>query len=127
MTTASSSKTSSTVESGSDPVRLRILSEARRHFMTHGFRNVTMDDLAAELGMSKKTVYAHFASKAVLLQAVIDEKFHSAEADFSAISDRFSSDFMEALQQLLACVRKHAEELQPPFLRRPLRGPCRRK
>lgn len=117
MMTVSPSKITSTADSIGDPVRQRIVSEARRHFMTHGFRSVTMDDLAAELAMSKKTLYAHFSSKTALLEAVIDEKLRSADADFTAISDRFASDFMEAIRQLLACVRKHAEELQPPFLR----------
>ena len=28
---------------------------ARRHFFAHGFRSVTMDDLADELGMSKES------------------------------------------------------------------------
>src|SRR6188472_3074551 len=57
----------------------RIVSEARRHFMAHGFRGVTMDDLAAELGMSKKTLYAHFRSKPELVQAVILAKAAEVE------------------------------------------------
>ena len=40
-----------------------ILAIARDHFMRLGFKNVTMDDLASEIGISKKTVYVHFASK----------------------------------------------------------------
>ena len=100
-----------------DPARLRIVSEARRHFMAHGFRGVTMDDLAAELGMSKKTLYAHFSSKTALLQAVIDDKVRSADADFGAVTCNFSSDFLGALHDLLACVRRHSEELQPAFTR----------
>jgi AcrR family transcriptional regulator len=100
-----------------DATRRRIITEARRHFMAHGFRGVTMDDLAAELGMSKKTLYAHFASKGVLLEAVLDDKLRAADADFGAITERLSSDFMAALQQLLGCLRQHGEELQPAFLR----------
>ena len=46
------------------PESARIVAAARRYFLAHGFRGVTMDDLAAELGMSKKTLYAHFSSKA---------------------------------------------------------------
>src|SRR5690349_13753943 len=50
-------------------VQQRIVAGARCYFFAHGFRGVTMDDLAAELGMSKKTLYVHFSSKMVLLQA----------------------------------------------------------
>nr|MDQ3625420.1 TetR/AcrR family transcriptional regulator [Verrucomicrobiota bacterium] len=100
-----------------DAVEQRIVSEARRHFLAHGFRGVTMDDLAAELGMSKKTLYAHFASKGAVLAAVIEDKLRTVEADLHRITSERSSDFLAALRQLLACLRRHSEELQPPFLR----------
>ena len=59
-------KTSATFE-----VRDRIVAVAERVFLRSGFSRVLMDDLARELGMSKKTVYAHFASKEDLLRAVL--------------------------------------------------------
>ena len=40
-------------------------------FCASGFSRVLMDDLARELGMSKKTVYSHFASKEDLLRSVL--------------------------------------------------------
>ena len=33
------------------PTRQRIVATARRHYLAHGFRGVTMDDLAQELGV----------------------------------------------------------------------------
>ena len=60
-----------------DPNRQRIVDAARVHFFSHGFRSVTMDDLAEELGISKKTLYAHFPGKIDLLTladpAVVDD------------------------------------------------------
>lgn len=100
-----------------DASRQRIILEARRHFMAHGFRGVTMDDLAGELGMSKKTLYAHFPAKTALLQAVLDDKLKGADSDFGQITSQASTDFLGALHQLLACVRRHTEELQPAFMR----------
>src|SRR5438552_1381598 len=50
--------------------RNRIIAGARSHFFAHGFRGVTVEDLATELGMSKKTLYAHFSSKTGILEAV---------------------------------------------------------
>ena len=58
----------------------RIVEAAREHFFSHGFRSVTMDDLAEELAISKKTLYAHFPSKIALLEAVLADKFASVEA-----------------------------------------------
>jgi len=102
---------------GRGGVRHRIVAEARRHFFAHGFRGVTMDDLADGLGMSKKTLYAYFAGKGALLEAVIDDKLGSAEGDFDRISSSPSTDFLASLHQFLSCMRRHSEELQPPFLR----------
>ena len=62
-----------------DPVAQRILTSARQQFMTLGFKNVTMDDLASDMGMSKKTLYAHFPSKSALVKGVLTQKLDEAE------------------------------------------------
>jgi AcrR family transcriptional regulator len=46
----------------------RVLSLFRRY----GIRRVTMDDIATELGISKKTLYHHFRDKDDLISRVID-------------------------------------------------------
>ncbi len=104
-------------ESLDDPVRARIVAEARRHFLQHGFRGVTMSDLATELGMSKKTLYAHFFTKIELVEAVLRNKFDTIESDLASINTVDSTDFLAALQQMLACVQKHADEVNPSFIR----------
>jgi len=95
----------------------RIVTAARRHFFAHGFRGVTMDDLAQELGMSKKTLYASFPSKVDLLRAVLLEKFRSVETDLDEVMATASQDVLATLRQLLACMQRHTEEIQPPFVR----------
>jgi AcrR family transcriptional regulator len=100
-----------------DSVGRRILALARQHFLAHGVRSVTMDELAEELGMSKKTLYAHFPSKAALVEAVIVDKLGEVEADLSRIAAAGTTDLPGLLPPLLATVQRHMEELQPPFLR----------
>ncbi|HWV46089.1 MAG TPA: TetR/AcrR family transcriptional regulator [Nitrospira sp.] len=95
----------------------RIVSESRRHFFANGFRNVTMDDLAHELAMSKKTLYACFPSKTSLVEAAIVDKFKNVDFDLSRITSTSSSDCLAALRLLLECVQGHMEEIRPPFLR----------
>jgi AcrR family transcriptional regulator len=102
---------------GRQPARERIVAGARRHFFAHGFRGVTMDDLAAELGMSKKTLYAHFPSKPVLVEAAIDAKFAQLEAELGRPEAGRGAAFPDALRELLACVQRHTEEVSPAFLR----------
>jgi len=97
--------------------RERIIAAARPRFFAYGFRSVTMDDIAAELGMSKKTLYTHFSRKSALVEAVMLDKFRRVEADLEQITSECASDFLAALQQLLACMQRHLEEAQPPFVR----------
>ena len=53
---------------------LRIKETARGLFMQYGLRSVSMDDIAAKLGMSKKTIYQYYADKDELIEAVIGEE-----------------------------------------------------
>ncbi len=59
---------------GPPPVatRQRIIDAALRAFGTDGFDATSLDALASELGITKQTILYHFASKDVLLEAVID-------------------------------------------------------
>ena len=45
-----------------------ILHKATDLFLTLGFKSVTMDDLAQEMGISKKTIYSHFENKTHLVE-----------------------------------------------------------
>jgi AcrR family transcriptional regulator len=100
-----------------DPVAQRILSIARRQFMAHGFKNVTMDDLASDMGMSKKTLYAHFPSKSALVKSILTQKLDEAEIELGSVVAEKSGDFIGALHQLTAQLQKHTGEAQPVFVR----------
>ena len=95
----------------------RIVESARAHFLSHGFRSVTMDDLAEELAISKKTLYAHFPSKITLLEAVLADKFAGVEAKLEEITRAYPHDFSAALHELLANTQRELDEIKPPFVR----------
>ncbi len=46
----------------------KILHKATDLFLSLGFKSVTMDDLANEMGISKKTIYAHYENKTQLVE-----------------------------------------------------------
>lgn len=100
-----------------DSTRQRIVDAARSHFFSHGFRSVTMDDLANELGISKKTLYAHFPGKTDLLEAVLANKFASVESSLKQATGAHPHDFPAALHDLLASARRELDEIKPPFVR----------
>lgn len=47
----------------------KILDTATELFLNYGFKSVTMDDIAHEMGISKKTIYQHYANKTKLVAA----------------------------------------------------------
>lgn len=100
-----------------EEARRRIITGARKHFFAHGFRGVTMDDLARELGMSKKTLYAHFDSKPELVEAAIQSKLDHAASDLAAIETKYEGDFESTLREFLTCLQRHAGELAPAYVR----------
>lgn len=100
-----------------DATAQRIVAEGRRQFFAHGFRGVTMDEIAAQLGMSKKTLYAAFPSKLALVEAVILDKFGQVEADLSRVAESSVDDVAGGLRDTLDCLQGHVSEIQPPFLR----------
>lgn len=46
-------------------------------FLQLGFKSVTMDDIANELGISKKTIYQHYQNKTDLVEAVTYHVFET--------------------------------------------------
>ncbi|UOB15978.1 TetR/AcrR family transcriptional regulator [Abyssalbus ytuae] len=53
----------------------KIIEKATDLFLNLGFKSVTMDDIANEMGISKKTIYQHFDNKTDLIQACTFYKF----------------------------------------------------
>ncbi|WP_190810620.1 TetR/AcrR family transcriptional regulator [Flagellimonas sp. S3867] len=49
-------------------MREKILHKATEMFLNLGFKSVTMDDLANEMGISKKTIYSHYENKTMLVE-----------------------------------------------------------
>jgi len=58
-------------------MRDKILTGASELFLTYGFKSVTMDDIANNLGISKKTIYQHFDNKTKLVEATTMYLFNS--------------------------------------------------
>ena len=59
----------------------RIQQKARELFMRYGFRSVTMDEIAGQLGISKKTLYQFFEDKDTLVEAVMQGEMSYMEVE----------------------------------------------
>jgi AcrR family transcriptional regulator len=75
----------------------QILIKATDMFLTLGFKSVTMDEIATEMGISKKTIYKYFSNKELLIeestQLVHKEVIETIEKivakNFNAIEENF--------------------------------------
>lgn len=70
-------------------------------FLRRGYRQVTMDDLAGELGISKKTLYRVIDGKQALLTRLVRHRLAAAEAETAAIATNPNSTAYEKLRGLL--------------------------
>ena len=52
-------------------MKKKIISKCEELFLELGFKNVTMDDIAYAMGISKKTIYIHFSNKTELIENVV--------------------------------------------------------
>ena len=52
----------------------KIAEKARELFFRHGIRSITMDDIASQMGISKKTIYIFYNNKNSLVEHVVDKE-----------------------------------------------------
>lgn len=77
-------------------LRERIVGTAVKSFSAHGIKRITMDDIAASLGISKRTLYEVFPDKETLLEECI-LKEHRAEDAFIKEVLTTSTNVLEVL------------------------------
>ena len=71
-----------------DPERLRrILEAAHSHFYEHGFERASVDAIAKDAGVSKMTLYSHFASKQQLFEALIGARTEGVVSELPGAQD----------------------------------------
>ena len=91
------------VSSVSDERRAEIILDAASQlFLAPGPGRVSMDDLARDLGMAKKTIYRHFPDKHSLLTAVLDRQFGTIERTLlDALDEAAAEPFGERVRRFL--------------------------
>ena len=64
----------------------RIIETSSQMFLNFGFKSVTMDDIAKNLSISKKTIYQHFKNKTELVKDVTFYMFEKISCEIDQIS-----------------------------------------
>ncbi|MBU2927914.1 TetR/AcrR family transcriptional regulator [Winogradskyella psychrotolerans] len=63
----------------------KIILKSTDLFLNLGFKSVTMDDIANEMGISKKTIYQHFQNKTKLVEATAMHVFENISTGIDCI------------------------------------------
>ena len=69
----------------------RILQSALNLFWRYGIKSVTMDDIARDLGISKRTIYQHFSDKEAILEQVIEGEIKSQKCELQKLDEKASN------------------------------------
>lgn len=93
----------------------KILSCAEELFIQYGIRSVTMDDVAREASMSKKTLYQYFDNKDGLVSEVALNHFEKETKEFEGMYSQ-SKDSIHEILLVSQCLRKHVFRMNPSLL-----------
>jgi len=90
----------------------KILTASAELFSQYGFKTITMDDIARRAGISKKTLYQHFANKnEVVNESLMWYKDHKMEGCMVEIKD--AENAIEMMVQLLAYMDEMTKKINP--------------
>ncbi len=91
-----------------------IVKKACALFLQRGFKSVTMDDLAKALGISKKTVYAHFENKEQLVRESSFHIFGEVCAEIETIKNKAAHPIEELYTVKSAVLKYYQNEDTSP-------------
>ena len=87
-------------------MKKKILKKAIDLFINFGFKSVTMDDIASEMHISKKTIYSHFNNKTKLVEAATFCVFETISSEINSICE-LQKNPIEELYEIKKSVMLH--------------------
>ena len=87
----------------------QIVEAARKLFTKYGYKKVSMDEIAKEAGVTKKTVYAYFKDKDELFKYFIFEEVDVMKKLVKEVEDR-NLPFFDMVHQTIYEVLKHKKQ-----------------
>jgi AcrR family transcriptional regulator len=78
-------------------VKERIIKEAFNLFWRYGIKSVTMDDIAKDLGISKRTIYQHYPDKDAIVVLVVQQELEVQKLQM----DKMDEDNLNPIEQMI--------------------------
>ena len=103
----------------------KTINKAKEMFLKLGFKSITMDDIACEMCISKKTIYKYFSNKDILIEesidllhkevketmdAIISKNYNAIEENFE-IKRMFREMFKSAESSPIYQLKKHYPDI----------------
>jgi AcrR family transcriptional regulator len=90
----------------------KILSASIELFRQYGFKTITMDDIARRAGVSKKTLYMHFASKQEIVnESLLWYKEQMMETCMALVKD--TENAIESMVRMMAFMDEMHKKINP--------------
>jgi len=96
-------------------MKSRILEKGTQLFFRYGVKSVTMDAIAAELGISKKTIYQHFPDKDAMVLQVVDAFIERDELKWVELDKQFPN-VIEKMFKSFEMVKEMLVQMNPRLL-----------
>ncbi len=96
-------------------MKQKIIEGAEALFMRYGVRSVSMDDVAREVSVSKKTIYQHFNHKDDLVTETARNYLTGEMKEISEVTEN-AADALEELFLLSKCIRQNISRVNPSLL-----------
>lgn len=96
-------------------MKSRILEKGAQLFFRYGVKSVTMDTIAADLGISKKTIYQHFPDKDSMVFEVVQNFIVQDSAKWDEL-DRLYSNVIEKMFKSFEMTKDLLTQMNPRLL-----------
>ncbi len=93
----------------------KIINTSERLFMNFGLKSISMDDIAAEIGISKKTIYKHFSTKDRLIHTTLSLYLKKEKVIVRKIKNK-SANAVEEIIGIAHHVIKMVRTLKPTLV-----------
>jgi AcrR family transcriptional regulator len=93
-------------------IKDRIIAKARELFFRYGVKSVTMDDIASDLGISKKTIYLHFEDKDDIVYQLMLWEMNQDKCDWDDL-EKTSKDVIERTVKSMELIKQAFTEINP--------------
>lgn len=95
-----------------DDKQEQIIKGSARVFFKYGIKSVSMDDIARELGISKKTLYTHVSNKTELVQKILDLQLDCQCYEKDCIREK-KLNAIAVLLEVSKMINRHLKEMHP--------------